>query len=275
MRDKMINWGGKGPILHLAHANSFHPGVYKLMINELVKHFTVYSILFEPFHEGATPDNFQSWDSLRDHLIEEVDKHRWKNIIGIGHSLGSTVTMMAAIKRPDLFSKLVIIEPPCVDQFLFTILDIIPYGIAMNLVPPSKIALKRRHKWPSREEAFLLLRPKRIFSKWSDETLKAYLAYGLEEDHEGNFRLTFSKFWESKIYCTIENPYKLFPKITTPSLCIRAEESDVIKEKNWKKWQGIQKGAKFISVENSGHLVPMEKPLEVAKLITEFALNLA
>ncbi|GLR15428.1 alpha/beta fold hydrolase [Portibacter lacus] len=267
MEDKVINWGGEGPVLHLAHANSFHPGVYKLLIEELKKEFEVHSFLLRPFHENADPNDISNWDGLRDDFIQLADQKGWKNIIGVGHSLGSTVTMMAAVERPDLFSKLVIIEPPCVPQIFFTLLSVMPYSLAKNLVPPSKIALKRRHKWASKQEAFDLLRKKNIFSQWDDETLKAYVEYGLEEDENGDYRLTFSKYWESKIYCTIENPYRLFPKIQTPSLCIRAGESDVINDKNWNKWQRLQDDAKFVTVENSGHLVPMEKPKEIAELI--------
>ncbi len=272
MLDKyMINWGGSGPILHLAHANSFHPGIYTEMIEELKESFEVHSFLLRPFHEGAKPEDVSNWDPLRDDMIAQFDQMGWKNIIGVGHSLGSTITMMAAIKRPDLFSKLVIIEPPCINQIFFTLLAIMPYSISKNLVPPSKIALSRRHKWPSREEAFQLLRPKKIFAKFSDATLRAYLEHGLEEDENGEYRLRFSKFWESKIYCTLKNPYRLFPKLNTRSLCIRAGESNVINDKNWLRWKKNHKNAKFINIPEASHLVPMEKPDLLANCIKEFA----
>jgi pimeloyl-ACP methyl ester carboxylesterase len=270
MKQKMINWGGKGPILHLAHANSFHPGTYIELIEALKQRFEVHSFLSRPFDQGSNPDDMDNWDLLRDDFIQAADEHGWKDIIGIGHSLGSTITMKAAIKRPDLFSKLVIIEPPCIDQIYFSLLAIFPYSLSKNVVPPSKIALKRRHKWPSRENAFKLLRPKRIFSKWSDETLKAYLEYGLTEDENGEFRLTFTKYWESKIYCTIENPYKMFPKITHPALCIKGEDTDVINERNWSKWKRIQTNAKFENIPDAGHLVPMEQPAHLASSIFDF-----
>jgi len=226
--------------------------------------------LLKPFHEGEDPSNLKDWDGLRDDLIKLADEHGWKGIVGMGHSLGSTVTMMAAIKRPDIFSRLIIIEPPCIDQIFFRILSVIPYVIAKNVVPPSKVALKRRHKWPSRENAFDLLRSKKIFNNWSDRTLHAYLKYGLEEDENGEYRLRYSKNWESKIYCTIQNPYKLFPKISVPCLCVRAGESDVINEKNWQKWKEMHKNAQFVNIPGSGHLLPMEKPKVIADLIKQF-----
>lgn len=271
MNERVINWGGNGPILHLAHANSFHPGTYIELIEALKEQFEVHSFLFRPFYPEADPTDMDDWNLLRDDFIEIADHEGWKNIIGVGHSLGSTVTMMAAIKRPDIFSKLVIIEPPCIDQIFFTVLDLVPYSISKNLVPPSRIALKRRHKWPSRESAFDQLRSKRIFEKWSDNTLRNYLKYGLEEDENGAFRLTFSKFWESKIYCTIENPYKMFPKLTHPSLCIKGGNTDVINARNWEKWKSIQVNAEFESIPDAGHLVPMEQAGLLAESIINFA----
>jgi pimeloyl-ACP methyl ester carboxylesterase len=273
MNDKVINWGGNGPILHLAHANSFHPGTYIELIEALKEDFEVHSVLFRPFYPEADPKDMDDWDVLRDDFIEMADRQGWKHIIGIGHSLGSTVTMMAAIKRPDIFSKLVIIEPPCIDPIFFTLLDLAPYSLAKNIVPPSRIALKRRHKWPSRENAFDLLRPKQIFEKWSDKTLQSYLQYGLEEDENGEYRLAFSKYWESKIYCTIENPYKMFPKIKHPSLCIKGGQTDVINDRNWEKWKRIQNEATFKNIPNAGHLVPMEQPEILAQSIIDFARN--
>ncbi len=266
----MIFWGGKGPILHLAHANSFHPGTYIELIEMLKQHFSVYSILFRPFHKQSKPDHLHNWDVLRDDLIRSFDEMKWKNVIGVGHSLGSTVTMMAAIQRPDLFSKLVIIEPPCVNPMFFPILNITPYFLAKHLVPPSRVALKRRHKWTSKEEAYDLFRRKRVFKHWSDETLRAYVKHGLSPDDHGTYRLTYSKYWESKIYCTIENPYKLFKDISHESLCIRGEKSDVINGKNWGKWKQLQSDATFENVKDAGHHVPLERPKHVALRILNF-----
>jgi len=270
MIENMIHWGGEGPVLHLAHANSFHPGTYQELIENLKTQFSVYSVLMKPFHQNASPDDLHSWTELRDELIQNFDVMGWKNVVGLGHSLGSTVTMMASVERPDLFSKLVIIEPPCINPLFFRLMDILPYSILKNMVPPSKIALRRRHKWPSREQAFQLFRRKKVFDKWSDNALRAYVEYGLSRDEDGEFRLTFSKFWESKIYCTIENPYKLISKLTHETLCIRGDDSDVISEKYWKKWQRLQPEGLFVNIAEGGHHVPLEKPLEVGRIVKNF-----
>lgn len=270
MKEKVINWGGKGPLIHLAHANSYHPGTYKELIDLLTPHFEVQSVLTRPFLPKYKVEDMNTWNQFRDDFLEVAEKQNWKDIIGLGHSLGSTITMMAAIERPELFKKLIIIEPPCIDQVIFTLLSVLPFSAKKNLVPPSKIALKRRHKWNSREEAFEWFRGKSIYDRVSDETLKAFVTSGLKEDDFGALRLSHSKFWESKIYCTIKNPYKLFPQLMIPSLCIRGDESDVILERNWNKWQKLQENAQFVNIPASGHLVPLEQSHLLARHIIDF-----
>lgn len=273
MKDLSINWGGNGPVIHLAHANSYHPAIYEHLISQLKVNYEVHSILTRPFDPEQKVEYFTSWDQFRDDFLEQAYRHSWENIIGVGHSLGSTITMMAAIKNPKLFSHLVIIEPPCIDQIFYTLLDMMPYSISKNLVPPSKIALKRRHKWPSKEIAFDLFRKKSIYKNIDDLTLRAFIDSGLIQDEEGDYRLAFSKFWESKIYCTIKNPYKFFPKLIMPCLCIRGGNTDVISERNWEKWQRVHDNASFLNIENGGHLVPLEKPIEIAKAIHAFLVE--
>lgn len=271
--NEMISWGGNGPILHLAHANSYHPGTYLSLINLLKPHFDVYSILARPFHSKYNQEDFSSFYQLRDDFLRIAEAQKWENIIGIGHSQGSLVSMLADIKHPGLFSKLILIEPPIIPQYVYFLLKIIPYQYSKHLVPPSKIALNRRHKWMSKEEAFDFFRIKTVFSKFSDETLWNFIHFGLNEDENGEFRLVHSKYWESKIYCSITNPWPLVKRMTTPSLCIRAGETDVIKPESWKKWQSTQKHASFLEIPETTHLVPFESHEILAQHIIEFAKN--
>lgn len=269
--ENVIDWGGKGQVLHLAHANSFHPGTYKELIAHLTPHFHVFSILTRPLLPQYKVEDFNSWAPLSDDFIRIAEEQNWSNIIGLGHSFGTLITILTAIKKPELFSKLILIEPPVLPAFLYSLLEIVPYFISKNLAPPSRIALKRRHKWSSKEEAYQLWRQKKVFAKMSDDTLNALVDYGLYKDENEEYRLVFSKYWESKIYCTIPNPFKLFPKIDIPSLAIRAENTDVISEKNWEKWQRLQRNTAFEVIPDAGHLVPYEKPKIIADMITKFS----
>ena len=57
----------------------------------------------------------KDWRSMIDHLVESVQE--WNKmssapLIGLGHSFGGAMLCCAAGRRPDLFQKLVIVDPP-------------------------------------------------------------------------------------------------------------------------------------------------------------------
>ena len=48
---------------------------------------------------------------LRDELIDEVEAKYDHPIIGLGHSSGAATTLLAAAKRPELFEKIILLDP--------------------------------------------------------------------------------------------------------------------------------------------------------------------
>ncbi len=56
-----------------------------------------------------------TWHYLVEQVIADIERQfPEQQVIGLGHSFGSLLTLMAAYKRPDLFSQLVIMDPPFV-----------------------------------------------------------------------------------------------------------------------------------------------------------------
>lgn len=57
----------------------------------------------------------RDWRYLVDEVIADIEQQfSQQQVIGLGHSFGGLVTLMAAYRRPELFSKLVIMDPPFV-----------------------------------------------------------------------------------------------------------------------------------------------------------------
>eukprot|EP00960_Hanusia_phi_P052791 761660-Hanusia_phi.AAC.3 len=57
----------------------------------------------------------RDWRNMTDHLLDGV--HKWNDtssgpLIGLGHSFGGAMLCCAAGRRPDLFQRLVIVDPP-------------------------------------------------------------------------------------------------------------------------------------------------------------------
>lgn len=269
LSENLIYWGGEGPIVHLAHANSFHPGTYRNLIKELTRHFKVYTSLARPFIDRYKIDDFHSFHQFAEDFITIAKSQNWNNIIGIGHSQGALTSMIAHSKNHNIFSKLIFIEPPIISAYLYPILKLIPYALAKNYVPPSKIALKRKNSWKSKEEAFHFFRIKKVFSSFTDEALWDMVNFNLES-HGNKVFLKHSQYWESKIYCTIENPWPYLETISLKTMAIRGMESDVINDKIWHKWKTKTPHFSFQEIPDSGHLLPMEEPSKVSSAIINF-----
>ena len=55
--------------------------------------------------------------------------------------------------------------------------------------------------------------------------------------------------------------------MTLPILAIKGAYSNVITAAVWEEWKSAQPHNDFLEYPNSGHLVPMEYPVELAKWI--------
>ncbi len=262
-----LDFGGNGPLLHFAHANGYPPGSYRLFINELRSYYHVLAMQQRPLWANANPQEMTDWQLFADDLIRFLDQQRLQNIIGVGHSMGAVATMFAALRRPELFRALVLIEPVFLPPHILQMTAANPEAAA--LAPLVQNALHRRRHWASRQEAFDRFRRKEVFRRWSDEALWDYVNHATREAENG-FVLAFPREWEAQIYS--HPPLTVWedvPRLTHPTLAIRAAESDTIYPQPWQLWQRLQPGAIFVEIEDAGHMVTMERPSHLAAIIRE------
>ena len=265
------DFGGTGPILHFAHANGFPPLTY----NEFLKPFTqthkVIALEHRPLWQKEPHKNI-TWDVVADDIIAFLDQQKCKKVIGMGHSLGAVSTMFAAIKRPDLFEKIILIEPVFLPLPLLLFIHYFPLPKSWKLKANRliDITLKRRDIWDTREEIYESYRKKKLFKRVSDQTLKDYLATGIIENDAGKYTLRYSKYWEVHFFRQAPKVWQKLKQVQVPVLGIRGNETDTIMPSAWKRWQRIRPDHQLINIANAGHLVPLELPEIVQKCVYEF-----
>lgn len=270
------DYGGNGPLLHFAHANAYPPGSYRLFLNALAKNFQVLAVKHRPLWPTAQPEEMKSWHRIADDLVAFFDQQNLRGVIGVGHSLGGVATMIAAVKRPELFSQIVLIDPVFLAPHLLAIVE----ERVQNQEEPFEfpmvsVAQRRRDWWSSRAAAYEHLRPKPVFAQLSDEAMWDFINYGLADDTNGGVRLAFPKVWEARIYSIPPTfIWDYVPQISQPTLAIRATDSDTLFPPAWQHWQQIQSQATFVEVPETTHLLTMEKPEQVASLITRWMKDL-
>lgn len=273
MKIPSIDFGGNGKLLHFSHANAYHPRAYQQLINPLLGHFQVKSILFRPLWQAFEPQEVPSWETHANDIIRFLDENNHKDVVGVGHSLGAITTLIAASKRPDLFSSIILIEPVVFSpEWGYYLWSVIPFSIRYKTVPPAKIALNRKDQWPSIQAAYDHLRPKSIFKRIPDQVFWDIISNCIIESPEGKAQLGYSKQWEAHTYSTVTNPWKPMRKIDLPFLVLRGEHTNVISAKTWRKLQRFRKDGTYINFQNTGHLLPFEEPQGIASEILNFSL---
>ncbi len=258
------------PPIHFAHANGFPPGCYKQLLAAISSDRAVFCLPFRPLDERSEPTSVQTWDDLADDLIHFLETQVKRPVVGIGHSLGGIVTLLAADRRPDLFHSLVLLDPVFLSRRIYLLKQITPHRFREHLVPLARISRKRRNEWPSFGEARFHLREKRVFSKITDDVFEDMLEAMLIRNEDGQVRLAFSRKWESRIYTTVTSPWKALERVSLPLLIIRGEESNTITPKIWERMKAIHPKGHFKQVAGAGHLFPLEKPEITAQWVNTF-----
>ncbi|MDB4655835.1 alpha/beta hydrolase [Flavobacteriales bacterium] len=265
-----IDFGGNGETIHFAHANGFPPETYQTLIDELKSNHQVVAMNLKPLWPNSDYREFKNWETVGDDLIKFLDQRGLKNIIGMGHSFGGIATVIAAYKRPGLFSRLVLIEPVVLPDWVYLMTKFLPRYFLKKSNPIVKSTLVRTDTWESKEAAFNHFRPKKLFADVGDKELRDYINAGTTNGTSDTVSLAYSREWEAQVYMTFSNPWGYITKLQTPYLALRGETSTTIREATWIKWQKLKGSNVLIQFDDCGHLLPIEKPEEMAKTILSY-----
>lgn len=258
------------PPIHFAHANSFPPGCYRQLLAPLAQDREVFTLPFRPLIGQTTPSSIQTWDDLAEDLIDYLEREVKQPVIGIGHSLGGIVTLLASDRRPDLFRALILLDPVFLARRIYLLKQMTPHRFREHLVPLARISRKRRDEWASLEEARTHLRDKRVFAQISDSVFEDMLQAMLLQRDDGKYQLVFPRQWESRIYTTVTSPWKALERARLPLQIIRGAESDTIPPAIWQRITSGHTKGQFDQIPDAGHLFPLEKPAETAALVQAF-----
>jgi sigma-B regulation protein RsbQ len=104
-----------GPVVVLAHGFGCDQHMWRLVVPALEEHFRV--VVFD--YVGAGRSDLASWREDRysdlagyaDDVLDVLHELGLEQVVFVGHSVSSMVGVLAAIREPDLFAKLVLITP--------------------------------------------------------------------------------------------------------------------------------------------------------------------
>jgi pimeloyl-ACP methyl ester carboxylesterase len=229
------------------------------MLAPLASNFTVSWI--EAIGTDARFPVTEGWPHLVDQLLESIKQP----VYGVGHSLGGYLNYLAAVRRPELFRAIVLLDAPIIGAFRGSMLGATKRLGIVDRVTPAGATRDRRSSWPSREEAKAHFRGRALFRHFAEECVEDYLTHGLVEQ-DRTFRLRIDPAIEYQIYRTIPHDMmRHLRKLRVPAVFIGGAESDVVRRV---RLAGMKPKFTMRKVPG-GHLFPFERPREAATSIVQ------
>jgi len=270
-----IDYGGNGLELLFLHANGYPPDCYAPLLSRLAEHYHVTAMVQRPIWPDSKPVELDDWIPLTDDLFRYLDAHHSTPIACVGHSMGGVALLRAALREPERFKALVLLDPVLFPPYLSPLWRLFyKSGLGVRLHPMITTARKRRREFDDLDRLFKGLRKKPIFRYMDDEAVQAYVEGITCETEKGTFQLCYSAEWESRLYITAvwrdKDIWHKLPKLAAPTLIVRGAETDTFWERTGKLVRLKQPIVQVETLEKATHLVALERPQEVSKRILSF-----
>ncbi len=268
MLKRLEEFGGSGAPVLFAHANGYPVGSYRQFIEALLPACRVTGFHHRPIWSPETPPARLNWKRFADDLIETIEHTQTEPVWMMGHSLGATISTFAAVRRPELFRGLILIDPVYMLRRRVAAMRLASQR-RLDRLPLVSKTLSRPDHFASQQEAFDFHRAKRTFRGFSDQVMWDYIRAGTRPGSAGEFQLTFSREWEVAAYRSTPYVWGSIKKIRLPVLGLRGATSDTLSKKAFARWRRLQPQADLRECEG-GHLLPLEFPRQTADQVLDF-----
>lgn len=274
-RFPFTDFGGDGAWLHFLHANGYPPEAYQPLIDLLLPAWHVIALHLRPLWVNAQPADLLDWAPLAGDLDQFIGALRAAPLVGVGHSIGATTTLRLAIQRPERFRALVLLDPVLFPPWMIGLWKTIHrLGLSARLHPLAPAAQRRRRVFASQQVMFENYRTKPVFARLDDTALWAYVRAIAAPRPDGQVGLRYTPEWEAHIYQTIslaDAPiWQRLPELRLPVLLLRGAHTDTFWQQTADLFKRRLPAAAVLTLPDSGHLLPLERPAQVAAHISDF-----
>jgi pimeloyl-ACP methyl ester carboxylesterase len=269
----LLDWGGPGAPVLFHHANGFCKGVFAPIAERLRPRFRAIAMDARGHGDSSRPEGPESyaWGRFAEDLAAVAAEvaaacGASRLPLAVGHSFGGTSLLGAARRRPDLFERIVLVDP------------VVPprpeeSGPERQEHVASMVerASKRRPHWPSRAEARAFFAERELFARFDPTALDLYVLDGLRDARGGGVELKCPGWVEAAVFAGGEgvDVAGLARAAATPALWLWAAQGSFSRE----RYRTLAAGMAAARVEDlaCGHLAPMERPDLVADAVLRFA----
>jgi pimeloyl-ACP methyl ester carboxylesterase len=276
INNPVIDFGGSGLPLYFLHANGYPPACYEPLLKLLASQYHTVGMLMRPLWSGSDPAAIKDWKPLSKDFIDFLNGQNNFSSIAVGHSVGAIVALRAALKEPERFKAIVLLEPVLFPYYLMAEWVVMrALGLGYRLHPNIRGALQRRRNFDDLDQVYEGYRRRPIFRYITDENLRIFIngmtkagpSIANKSKSTTGYQLVYSPEWEVQIYYTgLWNDWDIWkelPRLEIPTLILRGAETDTFWESAARKVKIKNPKIKVITLDGSTHLLPLEKPQEV------------
>ncbi|MBL4629852.1 MAG: alpha/beta hydrolase [Paraglaciecola sp.] len=252
--------------LHFAHANGFPAPSYQQIFNQFPDDFEVHAL-----NKFAHSERFPVNANLANQVAELIDHltHKVANpVYVVGHSMGAVVSFMAACERPDLVKGVIMLDPPIVSGLIRVAFRLLKYSPLIDKFSPAGKAKVRCQSWPLNTDLVAYFKARALFKDFQLECIQDYVSAAIDE-RDGKLQLNFDAQIEASIYRNVpHNLNQYYKRLSVPGLLVTGSHSDVCIPTllaSFVKKSNIE----HVIFKSGGHMFPLEKPQQVAKIITD------
>ena len=262
-----LDWGGDGPPLVLIHATGFLAALWQPIAEQLSSTFRVVAMDQRGHGDSDKPAGGYTFELFADDLqllIEELELDR---PLAAGHSSGGTTIVIHAMRHPGVVQRSVLIEPilPRPDWYAGDIPSRNQSSLAAG-------ARKRRAVWSSREEMYESYRTRPMFEHWRKDVLRTYLEEGVADRDDGQVELKCAPEIEAQFFEAVMkvDAWPRLSEFTMPTLALWGANSHLLARGFSDQVDEAIPNIQTVLVDDSGHLLPQERPDDVARLMGDF-----
>lgn len=261
-----LSWNSAGtdaPLLHFAHATGLNAATYRRLLEPLANRYRIIASDFRGHGRttlDAKPDALRGWERFEEDL-EMLIEALGEPALLAGHSVGATVSVMLAARRPDLALGVAMAEPSFIPFAEADRVDEerargVPYEFEL-----ARMAGRRRSRWSGRDEVRSAYTGRGMFASWPDGWLDDYLDGGLVAQGDGAVMLACAPTWEQATFSAVTTQiWRRLPRYEGPLTVVRGTVMSTTADADADAIAELAPQAQMFVHPGRSHFLPMEAP---------------
>ena len=264
--------------VHFIHGNGFSAGTLIPLLHLLPEDWDC-CISSIPGQGGSTwpQDNMPDWSQMADAMAEslrkEMDVANKGPVVGIGHSFGGVLTLIAASRNPDLFSRIILLDPILIPPALSVTQYFMRVTGLWKKTASYKSVNQRKYIWPNAVELKNELYKKRLYRNFDPQVMEHFVDSASFTNQQGERQLSCPPSYEASIFASFpKSLWKSVKKLSTPTDIVVAKDTYFFVHQGSAK---ASKLSKWVTLHKFGekHCFPLEEPAATVEFMMQLLVN--